>query len=69
TTGWIHRAPLLSRGVIMIPAGRYQKIDDEGLHVVLTGEQGIFNVDNVGICAGQEPRRELGDPRHAAGKT
>ncbi len=30
TTGWIHRATLLSRGVKMIPAVSYQKIDDEG---------------------------------------
>lgn len=69
TTGWIHRATLLSRGVKMIPSVSYQKIDDDGLHVVLNGEQMIFNVDNVVICAGQEPRRELVDPLHAAGKT
>ena len=69
TTGWIHRATLLSRGVKMIPAVSYQKIDDDGLHVVLNGEPVIFNVDNVVICAGQEPRRELVDPLHAAGKT
>ncbi|HCB1679871.1 FAD-dependent oxidoreductase [Citrobacter sp. RHBSTW-00986] len=69
TTGWIHRATLLSRGVKMIPAVSYQKIDDDGLHVVLNGEPLIFNVDNVVICAGQEPRRELVDPLHAAGKT
>jgi 2,4-dienoyl-CoA reductase (NADPH2) len=30
TTGWIHRATLLARGVKMIPAVSYQKIDDEG---------------------------------------
>ncbi|MGY9369779.1 oxidoreductase [Citrobacter pasteurii] len=69
TTGWIHRATLLSRGVKMIPAVSYQKIDDDGLHVVLNGEPVIFNVDHVVICAGQEPRRELVDPLHAAGKT
>ena len=69
TTGWIHRATLLSRGVKMIPAVSYQKIDDDGLHVVLNGEPVIFNVDNVVICAGQEPCRELVDPLHAAGKT
>lgn len=53
----------------MIPAVSYQKIDDDGLHVVLNGEPVIFNVDNVVICAGQEPRRELVDPLHAADKT
>ncbi len=69
TTGWIHRATLLSRGVKMIPAVSYQKIDDDGLHVMIDGALQILNVDHVVICAGQEPRRELLDPLHAAGKT
>ena len=69
TTGWIHRATLLSRGVKMIPGVSYQKIDDDGLHVLINGEPQILNVDHVVICAGQEPRRGLVDPLHAAGKT
>ncbi|WP_320910134.1 NADPH-dependent 2,4-dienoyl-CoA reductase [Citrobacter farmeri] len=69
TTGWIHRSTLLSRGVKMIPAVSYQKIDDAGLHVVIGGEARTLEVDNVIICAGQEPRRELAEPLHAAGKT
>lgn len=68
TTGWIHRATLLSRGVKMIPSVSYQKIDDEGLHVLINGEPQLLAVDNVVICAGQDPRRELADPLHAAGK-
>ncbi|QLW73182.1 NADPH-dependent 2,4-dienoyl-CoA reductase [Citrobacter freundii] len=69
TTGWIHRATLLSRGVKMIPAVSYQKIDDDGLHVLINGKPQLLNVDHVVICAGQEPRRGLVDPLHAAGKT
>nr|WP_153880028.1 NADPH-dependent 2,4-dienoyl-CoA reductase [Citrobacter freundii] len=69
TTGWIHRATLLSRGVKMIPAVSYQKIDDDGVHVLINGEPQLLNVDHVVICAGQEPRRGLVDPLHAAGKT
>lgn len=69
TTGWIHRTTLLSRGVKMIPAVSYQKIDDVGLHVLIGGEAQTLEVDNVIICAGQEPRRELAEPLHAAGKT
>lgn len=69
TTGWIHRTTLLSRGVKMIPAVSYQKIDDAGLHVLIGGEAQTLEVDNVIICAGQEPRRELAEPLHAAGKT
>ena len=69
TTGWIHRATLLSRGVKMIPAVSYQKIDDAGLHILIGGEPQIIDVDNVVICAGQEPRRNLAGALRAAGKT
>lgn len=69
TTGWIHRTTLLSRGVKMIPAVSYQKIDDDGLHVLINGEAQTLKVDNVIICAGQEPRRELAEPLQTAGKT
>ena len=69
TTGWIHRATLLSRGVKMIPAVSYQKIDDAGLHLLIGGEPQLLAVDHVVICAGQEPKRELADPLREAGKT
>lgn len=69
TTGWIHRTTLLSRGVKMIPGVSYQKIDDDGLHVVINGETQVFAVDNVVICAGQEPNRALAQPLIDSGKT
>ncbi|WP_324723034.1 NADPH-dependent 2,4-dienoyl-CoA reductase [Lelliottia sp. JS-SCA-14] len=69
TTGWIHRATLLSRGVKMIPAVSYQKIDDEGLHLTIGGEPQVLRVDHVILCAGQEPKRDLADPLREAGKT
>lgn len=69
TTGWIHRTTLLSRGVKMIPGVSYQKIDDVGLHVEINGEAQTLAVDNVIICAGQEPNRLLAEPLQAAGKT
>lgn len=68
TTGWIHRATLLARGVKMIPGVSYQKIDDEGLHISIGGEPQLLAVDNVILCAGQEPRRDLADPLRAASK-
>ena len=68
TTGWIHRTTLLSRGVKMIPAVSYQKIDDAGLHVEIGGESQLLAVDSVIICAGQEPNRALQEPLLAAGK-
>ena len=69
TTGWIHRATLLSRGVKMIPGVSYQKIDDDGLHVLIGGEPQLLRVDHVILCAGQEPKRDLADPLREAGKT
>ncbi|MBB1202625.1 NADPH-dependent 2,4-dienoyl-CoA reductase [Enterobacteriaceae bacterium 89] len=68
TTGWIHRATLLARGVKMIPAVSYEKIDDEGLHVTIGSEPQLLAVDQVIICAGQEPRRTLAEPLRAGGK-
>ncbi|MCV2885120.1 NADPH-dependent 2,4-dienoyl-CoA reductase [Aestuariibacter sp. AA17] len=71
TTGWAHRAGLLAKGVTMIPAVQYHKIDDDGLHVTVDGEQQIIKVDNIVICAGQEPLRALVDgltkPYHLIG--
>ncbi len=61
TTGWIHRVGLLNRGVKMIPGCDYQKIDDRGLHLSVDGESQLLEVDNVVICAGQEPMRDLVD--------
>ncbi len=59
TTGWIHRTTLLARGVKMTGSVEYLKIDDAGLHVRINGEAQRLAVDNVVICAGQEPKREL----------
>ncbi len=43
----------------MISDVTYQKIDDDGLHIVVKGEARILPVDHVIICAGQEPSRAL----------
>ena len=59
TTGWIHRTALKNRGVKMIPGVTYHRIDDAGLHVTIGGKDEIFPVDNVILCTGQEPQREL----------
>ncbi|QBL10901.1 NADPH-dependent 2,4-dienoyl-CoA reductase [Rheinheimera sp. D18] len=59
TTGWIHRASLKKKGVEMIAGVNYIKVDDAGLWVEIAGEERCLNVDNVVICAGQEPLRVL----------
>ncbi|ARN72685.1 NADPH-dependent 2,4-dienoyl-CoA reductase [Oceanicoccus sagamiensis] len=61
TTGWIHRTGLINRGVDMVPGCEYQKIDDQGLHVKIGDQEKLFAVDNIIICAGQDPLRELAD--------
>ena len=62
TTGWIHRASLKAKHVKMIGQVTYEKIDDEGLHITRGGEHQVLAVDNVVICAGQTPLRELVEP-------
>ncbi|GLR27479.1 NADPH-dependent 2,4-dienoyl-CoA reductase [Limnobacter litoralis] len=59
TTGWIHREGLIKKKVQMVPGVQYKRVDDEGLHVEIDGELQTLKVDNVVVCAGQEPRRDL----------
>ena len=59
TTGWIHRTSLKARRVGMTPGVQYQKIDDAGLHIRVGDQESVVPVDNVVLCAGQEPQREL----------
>jgi 2,4-dienoyl-CoA reductase (NADPH2) len=68
TTGWIHRSTLKKKKVQFIGEVSYTKIDDEGLHYVQNEEQKILAVDNVIICAGQTPFKELYQPLLDAGK-
>ena len=53
TTGWTHRLTLQRRGVKMMNAIEYRKIDDAGLHITVNGKPDILEVDTVIICAGQ----------------
>ncbi|UJB33089.1 NADPH-dependent 2,4-dienoyl-CoA reductase [Chromobacterium sp. Beijing] len=69
TTGWIHRASLQMKRVRMLSGVSYDKIDDAGLHITVKGEAQLLPVDNVIICAGQDPLRELQAPLQAAGKS
>jgi 2,4-dienoyl-CoA reductase (NADPH2) len=67
TTGWTHRATLQRRGVHMVGGVEYMRIDDEGLHARIGGEDRLFEVDTVIVCAGQEPLRILYDELIALG--
>jgi 2,4-dienoyl-CoA reductase (NADPH2) len=67
TTGWIHRTSLKNRNVKMLNAVTYEKIDDEGLHVLIGTEPKVLDVDTIIICAGQDPLRELQEGLEAKG--
>ena len=70
TTGWIHRTGLKNKRVQMLNSVEYLKIDDQGLHIRIgaDGEPQVLAVDNIVICAGQDPLRELQDGLVAAGQ-
>ena len=70
TSGWVHRATLRRRGVNMLGGVRYDRIDDEGLHLSLGKdheEQQVLPVDHIVLCAGQESVSGLHEELVAAG--
>ncbi|MEO1551350.1 MAG: FAD/NAD(P)-binding oxidoreductase, partial [Pseudomonadota bacterium] len=70
TTGWIHRASLKMKNVTMIGGVNYEEISEQGL-LISTGEAREnptwLQVDNIVLCAGQEPQRHLADQLEGAG--
>lgn len=59
TTGWIHRSSLVNHNVQMMNGVTYEKIDDDGLHITISDKAMVLDVDNIIVCAGQTPFREL----------
>jgi 2,4-dienoyl-CoA reductase (NADPH2) len=62
TTGWVHRASLKAKGVQQLSGVNYERIDDDGLHISFGPDHSdpeLLAVDNIVICAGQEPVRDL----------
>ena len=68
TTGWTHRIMMEKRGVKMMPAVEYKRIDDEGLHITIDGQPQTLDVDSIILCAGQDSLRELQKPLEDVGK-
>ncbi|MCI2227758.1 NADPH-dependent 2,4-dienoyl-CoA reductase [Polaribacter sp. MSW13] len=68
TTGWIHRSTLKKKKVQFIGEVSYTKIDDDGLHYIQNEEAKVLEVDNIVICAGQTPFKELYQPLLDANK-
>jgi 2,4-dienoyl-CoA reductase (NADPH2) len=59
TSGWVHRANLVKQGVDMVAGASYKAITDKGLIIEVDGKERLLEVDNIIICAGQEPNRDL----------
>lgn len=67
TTGWIHRLSLKHHQVEMISGVFYERIDDDGLHIIVNGEKRLLAVDTVVVCAGQIELNLLYEPLKKAG--
>ena len=70
TSGWVHRASLKAKGVQQLSGVNYERIDDDGLHISFGSDRSnprVLAVDNVVICAGQEPVRDLEDALRSMG--
>ncbi|MEH6582556.1 MAG: NADPH-dependent 2,4-dienoyl-CoA reductase [Halioglobus sp.] len=67
TTGWTHKISLARRDVKMINAVSYEKIDDQGLHLLIDNKPVTLTVDTVIVCAGQLPLRTLYDDLEDSG--
>jgi 2,4-dienoyl-CoA reductase (NADPH2) len=61
TTGWAHRLGLQRRGVDMLPGVKYLGVEPGGLRIETGGREQLLEVDNIIVCAGQEPLRALAD--------
>ncbi len=67
TTGWVHRLALKRRGVRMLAGVAYESIDERGIRITQGGATRLLEVENVIVCAGQEPQLELVAGIEAAG--
>jgi 2,4-dienoyl-CoA reductase (NADPH2) len=64
TTGWVHRASLKAKGVQQLSGVNYERVSDDGLHISFGSKRErpqLLEVDNIVVCAGQEPVRDLED--------
>ena len=59
TTGWALKAALARRGVQQLGGVTYERVDDDGLHIRVNGQARTLDVDQVVVCAGQEPNAAL----------
>ncbi|MFU8878240.1 MAG: FAD-dependent oxidoreductase, partial [Wenzhouxiangellaceae bacterium] len=74
TTGWIHRTTLKNHGVEMLSGVSYDRIDDAGVHLTITGKDGseekrLLEVDNIVLCTGQVSEKSLFEELEQQGRS
>jgi 2,4-dienoyl-CoA reductase (NADPH2) len=70
TSGWVHRASLKAKGVQQLSGVNYERVSDDGLHISFGSKRErpqLLEVDNIVVCAGQEPVRDLEDELRRGG--
>ena len=67
TTGWVHRIGLQRNGVKTIAGVTYRKIDDDGVHITVGGEERVIEADTVILCTGQDSVADLAEGLAEAG--
>jgi 2,4-dienoyl-CoA reductase (NADPH2) len=70
TSGWVHRASLKAKGVQQLSGVNYERVSDAGLHITFGPKRErpqLLEVDNIVVCAGQEPVRDLEDELRRGG--
>ena len=53
----------------MLSGVTYEKIDDDGLHIIHDNEPCVLPVDSIIICAGQTEENSLFEPLKQLGQT
>lgn len=54
TTGWAHKLMLKKSGVQFLSGVHYERIDDQGLHILIDGKKQCLPCDQIVLCAGQK---------------
>jgi 2,4-dienoyl-CoA reductase (NADPH2) len=52
----------------MLGGVEYRRVDNAGLHIAVNGIERLLDVDDVVLCAGQEPLRQLLEPLQQSGR-
>jgi 2,4-dienoyl-CoA reductase (NADPH2) len=69
TTGWVHKSVVDFNGVECIAGVVYERIDKNGVHILVDEGRRCIPADTIILCAGQDPLRDLAGPMTGLGHT